>query len=236
MRRAQYLAHSTRMPARVKSDRFLSPRTIETASVSCLAFLEQVTYHSATNSPVGPPTPGRALWSKVRIDSPTLERAIAGVQKPARYVGGEWNAITKDWDEHRRLDCAGLSRRVRDRHVEPRAWRSSTTWSIASHPWQPSASMLPGVTWSRSCALPGIPLYSLESRRQLAEFDVIGFTLQTELTYTNVLNMLDLAGIPLWADAQVDDAPLIIAGGSCCYNPSRWRALSTSLHWARAKR
>ncbi len=65
----------------------------------------------------------------------------------------------------------------------------------------------------------GIPLLSLESGRPLNEFDVIGFSLGYELTYTNVLNMLHLAGIPLLASRRDDSQPLIIAGGSCALNP-----------------
>ncbi len=64
-----------------------------------------------------------------------------------------------------------------------------------------------------------IPLFSLESRRPLADFDLLGFSLSLELTYTNALNLLDLAGLPVLAAERSDDAPVVIAGGSCCYNP-----------------
>jgi radical SAM family uncharacterized protein len=64
-----------------------------------------------------------------------------------------------------------------------------------------------------------IPLLSLESKRPLKEFDVIGFSLDYELTYTNVLNILDLAGLPVLASERDDSRPLVIAGGSCCLNP-----------------
>ncbi|MCL6430831.1 MAG: B12-binding domain-containing radical SAM protein, partial [Anaerolineae bacterium] len=64
-----------------------------------------------------------------------------------------------------------------------------------------------------------IPLYSLETRHPLAEFDVVGFTLQYELNYTNVLEMLDLAGIPLHSGERDERWPLVIAGGSSNYNP-----------------
>ncbi|MDR2431543.1 MAG: radical SAM protein [Candidatus Margulisbacteria bacterium] len=64
-----------------------------------------------------------------------------------------------------------------------------------------------------------IPLFSLESRRPLRDFDAVGFTLQHELTYTNVLLLLERARIPLWAGERADDAPLIFAGGPCAFNP-----------------
>jgi radical SAM family uncharacterized protein/radical SAM-linked protein len=65
----------------------------------------------------------------------------------------------------------------------------------------------------------GIPLFSLESHRPVAEFDVLGFTLQHELNFTNVLNMLDLAGIPLSTEDRQKEDPLVLAGGSCASNP-----------------
>ena len=65
----------------------------------------------------------------------------------------------------------------------------------------------------------GIPLFSLESRRPLRDFDIIGFSLGYELTYTNVLNMLDLAQIPVLAAERDESHPLVIAGGSCALNP-----------------
>jgi len=65
----------------------------------------------------------------------------------------------------------------------------------------------------------GLPLFSLESRRPLADFDLIGFSLSYELNYTNVLNMLDLAGIPLLAAERDQRHPIVIGGGTCAYNP-----------------
>ena len=65
----------------------------------------------------------------------------------------------------------------------------------------------------------GWPLFALESRHSLDDFDVIGFTLQYELSYTNILAMLDLAGLPLTTAERGEQGPLIIAGGPCAYNP-----------------
>jgi len=64
-----------------------------------------------------------------------------------------------------------------------------------------------------------IPLWGLESGRPLGGFDIVGFSLQHELCYTNVLNMLDLGGIPLWAGERTKPFPLVIAGGPACFNP-----------------
>lgn len=65
----------------------------------------------------------------------------------------------------------------------------------------------------------GLPLFSLESKRGLSEFDVVGFTLQYEMSYTNLLNMLDLSGIPLLSNERGGRQPLVIAGGPCSMNP-----------------
>ena len=64
-----------------------------------------------------------------------------------------------------------------------------------------------------------VPLFSMENRRALGDFDVIGFTLQYEMSYTNVLNMLDLAKIPLRASERSESDPIVIGGGPCAYNP-----------------
>ena len=65
----------------------------------------------------------------------------------------------------------------------------------------------------------GLPLYTLETKTPVKEYDVFGFTLQYEMSCTNVLNMLDLAGLPIWSEERTDDMPLVIAGGPCVYNP-----------------
>ncbi|MBI4187912.1 MAG: TIGR03960 family B12-binding radical SAM protein, partial [Chloroflexi bacterium] len=77
----------------------------------------------------------------------------------------------------------------------------------------------PWVDMAAAMRTANLPLFSLESRRPLKEFDIIGFSLGYELTYTNVLNMLDLAQIPVLASERADSHPLVIAGGSCALNP-----------------
>ena len=76
-----------------------------------------------------------------------------------------------------------------------------------------------GQIWKPPCGRAGIPLLTLESKHRLKDFDIIGFSLDYELTYTNVLNLLDLAQIPVLASERNDSHPLIIAGGSSCLNP-----------------
>ena len=154
----------------------------------------------------------------MQIPLETLESLLQGVQRPARYIGGEWNAMVKDWDTARvRTVLAypdayeiGMSNLglailydVINKRPEYLAERTYTPWHDMSAAMQ-AANM---------------PLYSLENRRPLAEFDVIGFSLQYELNYSNVLSMLSLAGVPLLAAARTAAHPLVMAGGSCAYNP-----------------
>jgi radical SAM family uncharacterized protein len=140
------------------------------------------------------------------------------VNRPARYTGGEWNSITKDWDNTPvKIALAypdayeiGMSNLaipilydILNRQPDVLAERVYTPWTDMEAQMRQR----------------NIPLFSLESKHPLKEFDIVGFSLGYELTYTNVLNMLDLAGIPVLAAERDDSYPLIIAGGSCCLNP-----------------
>ncbi|RLC96576.1 MAG: TIGR03960 family B12-binding radical SAM protein [Chloroflexi bacterium] len=140
------------------------------------------------------------------------------VSRPARYTGGEWNSIVKDWD----------AAEVRVALAYPDIYEIGMS-NLALPILYDLLNRQPGVLAERVYApwvdmesamrQTGIPLLSLESKRPLAEFDVIGFSLGYELTYTNVLNMLDLAGIPVRASDRAESHPLVIAGGSCAFNP-----------------
>ncbi len=140
------------------------------------------------------------------------------VNRPARYTGGEWNSIVKDWAKTPvRIALAypdtyeiGMSNMavpilydILNRQPDTLAERVYTPW----------------VDMEALMRQRGIPLFSLENQRPLKDFDIIGFSLGYELSYTNVLNMLDLAGIPVRAVDRDDSHPLIIAGGSSCHNP-----------------
>jgi len=147
-----------------------------------------------------------------------LEQILPRVQKPARYTGGEYNEIIKDKAE---VD-------VRIAFCFPDTYEigmSNLGMKILYGVW----NAMPGV-WCERVFAPwgdmedemrgaGIPLYALESGDPLAEFDIIAFSLGYEMAYTNVLNMLNLAGIPLYAADRGGLTPLVVAGGSACYNP-----------------
>ena len=148
----------------------------------------------------------------------TLEHILPKVQKPARYTGGEYNAIVKD------------KKSVAVRY----ALCFPDTYEIGMS--NLGCRILYGVmneerdVWCERCFAPwgdmedemrreGLLLYGLESGDPIADFDIIGFSLGYEMAYTNVLNMLDLAGLPIRSKDRPDLTPLVVAGGTCCYNP-----------------
>ena len=90
-------------------------------------------------------------------------------------------------------------------------------------PW-PSAPTPPGRHGRRHCARAGCRSIRWKRKHPLADFDIIGFSLPYETLYTNTLNMLDLAGIPLFTAERTDDHPLVIAGGHAAYNPEPMHA------------
>lgn len=149
---------------------------------------------------------------------PKLERILPLVQKPSRYTGGEYGEIIKD--------KASLDARV--------AFCFPDTYEIGMS--NLGLKILYGVinnmdgVWCERVFAPwgdmedelrknSIPLYALESGDELKAFDIVAFSLGYEMAYTNVLNMLELAGIPLRASERGAEYPLIIAGGTCAYNP-----------------
>ena len=147
----------------------------------------------------------------------TLDDILPEVVKPARYTGGEWNSVVKDWDS---VD-------VRMLLAYPDLYEigmSNLGLAILYHLLNERPDILaerayaPWTDMEAEMRQAGIPLFSLESKHPLKDFDIIGFSLGYELTYTNVLNMLDLAGIPTHSARRDESYPLVIAGGSCALN------------------
>jgi radical SAM family uncharacterized protein len=140
------------------------------------------------------------------------------VSKPARYTGGEWNSIVKDWDKtpirvvlsYPDLYEIGMSYMALSILYELLNNQPDTLAERVFAPWPDMEAAIK----SR-----GIPLLSLESKHPLKDFDIIGFSLGYELTYTNVLNMLHLAQIPVLGAERDDSQPIVIAGGCCALNP-----------------
>ena len=148
----------------------------------------------------------------------TMEMILSRVQKPARYTGGEYNAVVKD---RKQVD-------TRVALCFPDTYEIGMS-NLGIRILYGLMNELEGV-WCERVFAPwgdmedemrreGLPLYGLESGDPIADFDVIGFSLGYEMAYTNVLNMLDLAGLPLRSEDRDEDMPLIIAGGTCAYNP-----------------
>ena len=146
------------------------------------------------------------------------DQILRRVSKPARYTGGEWNSVVKDWG-HTPLRVALAYPDVYDIGM------SNLGLAILYEVLNQEDGVLcervyaPWTDMEQAMRQQGIPLFSLETRHPLGEFDIIGFSLSYELTCTNVLNMLDLAGLPLLAADRRRPLPLVIAGGSGALNP-----------------
>jgi radical SAM family uncharacterized protein len=152
-----------------------------------------------------------------------LERILLKVQKPGRYVGGELNAVVKDWDidstkiafvfpDIYDIGISNLGLQILYDLVNE---RPDAIAERAYAPWVDMEDLM------RSNE---IPLYSLETKHPLAAFDILGFSLPYETLYTNTLNLLDLAGIPLRSSDRTPSDPLVIAGGHACFNPEPMHA------------
>ncbi len=147
-----------------------------------------------------------------------FDQTLARVARPARYTDGELHRVVKDWSTNP----------VRLALVYPDVYEIGMS-NLGLAILYELLNRRPGLVVERAYApwldleaelrRQGLPLFSLESGRPLSEFDIIGFSLGYELTYTNVLNILDLAGLPVLAAERDNTMPLVIAGGSCAINP-----------------
>ena len=148
----------------------------------------------------------------------TLQRILPTVQKPARYVGGEYGQIVKDKQQVRTriAFCFPDTYEIGMSNVGMRILYGvmndmEGVWcERVFAPWGDMEEAM------RSA---GIPLYALESQDPVSEFDMIAFTVGYEMSYTNLLNMLDLAGIPLYAKDRHGLKGIVFAGGVCAVNP-----------------
>jgi radical SAM family uncharacterized protein len=147
-----------------------------------------------------------------------LNSLLHKVQKPARYTGGEWNSIIKDWSKtpirialsYPDVYEIGMSNMALPILYELLNAQPDVLAERVFPPW---------VDMAKAMKDNAIPLFSLETKHPLKEFDMIGFSLGHEMTYTNVLEMLALSQIPVLAAERNDSYPLVIAGGTCVLNP-----------------
>ena len=147
-----------------------------------------------------------------------LDVILPRVQKPARYTDGEWNAVHKDRGSMRArfVLCYPDTYEVGMSHLGLQILYHV----LNSHPdFLAERCFAPWPDMEQELRSGGIPLFSLESRTPLRDFDAIGITLPYELTYTNVLSMLDLAGVPVRAADRAPGDPLVIGGGPGAVNP-----------------
>jgi len=147
-----------------------------------------------------------------------LEKILYHVEKPGRYVGGEHNQILKEWDLVRTHVCLVFPD-IYD--IGQPNLGLAILYDILNQPPDILAerAFAPWHDLEAQLRENNIPLFSLESKHPLAQFDIIGLSLPYESLYTNALNVLDLAGIPLLASERGSQHPLIIAGGQACFNP-----------------
>ena len=147
-----------------------------------------------------------------------VEQVLLKVQKPARYVGGELHQVIKNPDEVdvRFAFCFPDTYEVGMSHLGMKILYSSL--NANPHIWCERCFM-PWTDFEAQMKENGIPLYTLESFTPLGEFDIVGFTLQYELSYTNLLQMLSLGNIPVLAKDRNGLKNLVIAGGPCACNP-----------------
>lgn len=150
----------------------------------------------------------------------SLDRILGRVQKPARYTGGEYNSITKDWADPQILTKValvfpdvydlGMSNLGLAILYDLLNQREDILAERVYIPWPDMESQMRQA---------GIPLYALESRHELLDFDLIGISLPYEQLYTNVLTMFDLANMPLLSQERDESYPLVCAGGNAVFNP-----------------
>lgn len=146
-----------------------------------------------------------------------IEKFLLGVQKPGRYTGGELNSIVKDKSkiDIRYAFCFPDTYEIGMSHLGMKILYSLV--NAREDAWCERV-FAPDVDMEQVMRDNGIPLYALESGEAIKNFDLIGFTMQYELSYTNVLNMLDLAGLPVRSRDRKDLTPIVIAGGACVCN------------------
>lgn len=150
--------------------------------------------------------------------SDRIESLLLNVQKPVRYMGGEYGAVMKNpqevdvryaflFPDTYEVGMSHLGMRILYHIINQR----EDTWC--------ERVFTPWVDMSAEMRRHDIPLFSLESRTPIRDFDLLGITLQYEMSFTNILESLDLAGIPLRREDRTDRDPFIICGGPCAFNP-----------------
>lgn len=147
-----------------------------------------------------------------------VEKILQYVQKPARYSGGELNSVIKDADkvDIRYAFCFPDIYEIGMSHLGMKILYGLV--NERDDAWCERV-FAPDIDMEEQMRKNNVPLFALESGDYIKDFDMIGFTLMYELCYTNVLNMLDLAGVPLFSKDRTELAPIVCVGGPCACNP-----------------
>ena len=166
-----------------------------------------------------------------------VERYLNRLKRPGRYVGKEWNIPDKDFEKADvqmvmafpdlyEVGMSHLGLRILYEVVN-----NHTDFAM-------ERVMAPGVDLEEILRAEETPLFTLETGRAVGDFDVLGFSIQYELCVTNILNMLDLSGIPLRAEKRDHRHPIVIGGGPCVYNPEPFAPFFDVMfigeHWPRS--
>jgi radical SAM family uncharacterized protein len=154
----------------------------------------------------------------MQIDPSKLEHILPAVRKPGRYVGGEYNSVVKDWEATPTRVCLAFPD-IYDLGMSNLGLAILYDALNGLPDVLAERTYLPWVDMIRAMRATHIPLYSLESKRPLTDFDIIGVSLPYEQVYTNLLEMLDLAGLPVQAEERDTRHPLVVAGGHAAFNP-----------------
>ena len=152
------------------------------------------------------------------INKLKLDKVLMKVEKPARYIGMEKNSYKKDLNKVN-VKFAFSFPDVYEVGMSHLGLQIIYNLINSVESFACERVFAPWVDMEREMRKEGIPLYSLESKEEVKNFDFLGFTLQYEMSYTNILNILDLSHIPFNSKDRDESFPIIIAGGSCAYNP-----------------
>lgn len=153
----------------------------------------------------------------MEIDSNKLDEILKRVERPSRYAGNEWNSVRKS---KRAVNIAlsypdvydiGMSNLGLQILYEIINGKKDLVAERVFAPWPDMESEL---------RAEGVPLFSLETRRPIKDFDFLGITLQYEMVYTNILNILELSLIPIFSTERKEDDPIVVGGGPCVFNPA----------------
>ncbi len=143
---------------------------------------------------------------------------LESLQKPARYIGGEHFIVRKDWDQMigKVALCFPDTYEIGMSHLGFKILYEeiNKTETMCAE-----RCFAPWIDMEKELRERNLPLVTLENFKPLNEFDVVGFSLQYEMSYSNILNMLDLGGIEIYQKDRAEDAPFVIAGGPCATHP-----------------